>query len=96
MIFLSNRFWEFGKERDEYDRSRGRARGLAVQFLIDLIPGLFKTFSGVVGSLFQLLLDLLSDVFLLNLLDYLFNPLFYLVTNLLGGVPNSFEHAGAV
>lgn len=96
MIFLSNQSWEFGKERDEYDRSRGRARGLVVQSLIDLVPGFFKTFRGLISSLFQLLLDFLSNVLFLDLLDHLSNPLFDLVAHLLGRVSDSFEYAGAL
>jgi len=86
----------FNEASAEYDKSGRLRRGLLTKFLIDLVPGFCKTFCGLVGSLFQLLLNLLSDVFLLDLLDHLSNPLLDLLADLFGGVPDSFEHAGIV
>ena len=69
-----------------------REDGLMIELLIDLVPGLFKSFRGLVGGLFQLPFDLFSNLLLLQLCCCLLKALFNLMPDLLRSVPDSFKH----
>lgn len=79
---------------NEYDRNGGFLRGLVVEFLIDLVSGLLEAFRGLCRCFVQLPLNLLSNMFVLDLLPCFRKSLSNLVSDFLGSVSNAFHYTG--